>query len=86
MLVPSSGPPGADVQVQGSGFGALEAVHLSFIDSAAGTTKLANVLTDPTGSFTAQVKVPLTATAGNQKIRATARGSRQKAKPTFNVM
>jgi hypothetical protein len=84
-LTPSSGPPGTTVQVQGRAYGGVEEVVLRFVDSIAGTTRLATVITDGDGTFTTQVAIPLTATAGKQRVRARALASGQRADRAFTV-
>jgi hypothetical protein len=82
-LVPSSGPPGTRVQVDGRGFGAYEKVKLTFVDSITGATRLGRVRTDATAAFSTLVTIPVTATLGKQKVKAF--GSGQVAKRTFTV-
>ncbi len=84
-LIPSSGPPGTVVTVEGSGFGGIEQVRLTFRDSVIGTTKLGVVTTDGTGAFTSQVTIPLNATPGNQYVKAKGHGSGHFQKSVFTV-
>jgi hypothetical protein len=84
-LKPSSGPPGSSVEVKGWSFGGAETVVLTFIDSTTGETRLKTVSTDPTGAFATWVKIPATATPGEQKVRAKSSGSGQTSKRTFMV-
>jgi hypothetical protein len=84
-LNPKSGPPGSAVDVSGSGFGGLEHVTLSFIDSANGVTRLGVVTTDGTGSFATTVMIPSDATLGDQAIRAVGQDSGQSRRKTFTV-
>jgi hypothetical protein len=69
-LTPPSGPAGTIVEVTGSAFAANEKVTLSFVDSTSGTMVLAIQKTDEVGGFTTQVTIPVTATTGDQKVRA----------------
>jgi hypothetical protein len=84
-LRPKLGPPGTAVRVHGWGFGALEKVQLTYIDSTNGTRKLGVVATDVTGAFAAQVTIPLSATPGNQLVKAKGRGSGQRRRKVFTV-
>ena len=84
-LAPRSGPPGTVVVVTGSGFGGLERVHLTYVDSVNGKTNLGRVTADATGSFSKEVTIPLTASVGAQKITAVGKASHQEAKATFTV-
>ena len=85
VLTPNSGPPGAQVLVTGSGFGALEKIKLSFIDSVNGTTSLGKTTTDPNGAFSTIVTVPANATHGRQKIKAKGTISNLGKVATFQV-
>jgi hypothetical protein len=84
-LSPNSGPPGASVQVRGSGFAAAEQVKLFFTDSVNGKTPLGTFTTNATGAFTAQVKIPLNATVGAQTIGSTGLTSGQRPTAKFTV-
>jgi hypothetical protein len=84
-LRPRSGPPGTVVHVQGWGFGALEKVQLTFIDSTKGIRKLGMTSTDATGAFAAVVRIPKAATPGDQLVKAKGRGSGQVKRKTFTV-
>jgi hypothetical protein len=84
-VTPKSGPPGTVVTVRGSGFGGHERVVITFIDAASGTTKLGVVESEGAGSFTAQVTIPLNATAGRQHVKAKGLGSGQFEKRPFTV-
>ncbi len=57
-LIPSLGPPTSKVRVSGRGFEASETVDISF-----DTTPVATAMTDPTGAFTARLRVPPTASS-----------------------
>jgi len=83
-LTPSSGPPETDVLVEGWSFGAKLTVELSFADPS-GTTTLGTLTTDSTGAFSAHIKIPLGAVPGDQRIRAAASTSGQRARRTFTV-
>jgi hypothetical protein len=84
-LNPKSGTPGTPVQVDGTNFGALETVVLTFVDSANGPEEVARVSTDGTGAFATQVAVPLNATPGQQKVSAFGPRSGQRLNRTFTV-
>jgi hypothetical protein len=73
------------VVVTGSGFGALEQVTISFVDTTSGTTKLGTVQTNASGSFTTSVTVPADAGAGLQSMTAKGGTSRISARQAFTV-
>ena len=70
VLTPNSGPPGTDVRVKGTGFGAFERIKLVFIDSVSGKTGLGTVTVSVNGGFSKCVRVPANATPGDQNIGA----------------
>jgi alpha-L-fucosidase len=82
---PRTGPPGTEVQVQGSSFGAFESVSLALRDSTAGILRLGKVTADGNGAFTALVTIPATGTSGNQLIVAKGNDSGQKAEAGFRI-
>ena len=84
-LTPRSGPPGTVVQVQGSGFAAVERVRLRFFDSTKGRIFLRRVKADAAGGFSTQLTIPLGATPGRQYVTATGRSSGAIAKKSFTV-
>ena len=84
-LTPASGPPGSVVDVEGSGFGAGEAVVIRFIDAIRGKKTLAEVTADASGAFVTQVKIPGKATSGKQAVSARGRASGQYRKHGFLV-
>jgi hypothetical protein len=85
-LARTSGPPGTVVQVRGWGFGAAETVTLRFIDAVDGANALAEVTTDGTGAFTAQVMIPSNTTPGDRKFTARGRDSGQHRNRPFVVI
>jgi hypothetical protein len=85
-LAQTSGPPGTVVQVQGWGFGAAETVTLRFIDGADGANALAEVTTDGTGAFTAQVTIPRGTTPGERRVSAKGHDSGQHRNRPFVVI
>jgi hypothetical protein len=84
-LIPSSGPPGTVVQIEGRDFGAHQEIRLLFIDSVTGTKMLAKGTTDAAGAFITQVTIPNNVTPGEQQIKARAPASGQVRKRTFTV-
>jgi hypothetical protein len=84
-LTPRFGPPGVLVQVDGSGFIPSEVVVIGFRDSALGSMRLASVMADGKGEFTEGVTIPVTATAGKQRIVARGTESGREAEQRFRV-
>ncbi|MGH8094317.1 MAG: hypothetical protein ACREIF_12735 [Chthoniobacterales bacterium] len=84
-LSPNSGPPGASIRVQGSGFAPSEQVKLFFTDSSTGRTQLGTFTTNSNGALTAQVTIPLNATTGVQTIGSTGLTSGQRPTAKFTV-
>jgi streptogramin lyase len=82
---PASGPPETVVRVTGSGFGALEPVRVSLLDSAGAHIRLAKTRTDSRGSLQPAVTIPPGAIVGTQVVRAKGSISGIVAKTTFLV-
>jgi hypothetical protein len=80
------GSPGTVVQVHGWGFGAAETVTLRFIDAVHGANVLAEVTTDGTGAFSAQVTIPRDTTPGKRKVSAKGQDSGQHRNRPFVVI
>jgi hypothetical protein len=81
-LSPTSGPAGAQVTVNGTGFAANSAVAIAY-DGTLQTTNPSNVTTSAAGSFSAIFSVPLPSTTGAHTVR-TASGSAN-VNATFTV-
>lgn len=79
-LSPTSGPPGTNVTVTGSGFSANASVSIIF-DAA---TVLAEVPANSNGAFSTTVTIPSNASVGSHTIKASD-GSAEIPTTTFNV-
>jgi hypothetical protein len=85
-VAPRSGAPGGQLFVRGWGFAPREAVRLTFLDEAQGRIFLARVRTNGIGGFsTSNVHVPLTASPGRQRIKATGLTSGETTRRGFTV-
>jgi outer membrane protein assembly factor BamB len=79
-LSPSVGPPTTTVTVKGTGFGASEAVLVTFDSQQVGTAS-----TNSLGAFSTKVKIPKTALPGLHSIHATGQTSGLSAQAPFSV-
>jgi eukaryotic-like serine/threonine-protein kinase len=79
-LTPSVGPPTSTVVVAGTGFGPSEAVDVTFDGAFEGVGT-----TDPNGSFSEGIGVPVDAPPGDHTIEAVGEGSGLRASATFLV-
>lgn len=82
-LQPDSGSAGSSVTVTGSEFKAKITVKIT-LDGKKLKTDPTKVTTGADGSFTAHIKIPVTAKAGNHTIKASA-GLFNSASATFTV-
>ena len=85
-LQPDSGSPGSSVIVSGSEFKAKSTVKIT-LDGKTLKTDPTKVTTGTDGSFTAHIKIPITAKAGNHTIKASTGifGIFNSASATFTV-
>src|SRR6266536_860113 len=77
---PQVGPPTTRITVKGQGFGPTEVVDLSFDSSPEGTAT-----TDPSGAFSAPLRVPASALPGGHTVTATGGTSGLSASAPFVV-
>ena len=71
---PASGPPLTPVTLSGTDFLSYQKVNVSFIGVNATATKVASVITNASGAFSASVAVPGSAAPGKGKFKATGVG------------
>src|SRR2546425_1262296 len=79
-LKPKMGPPTTRTKVVGRGFGSSEQVVVDFDASPVGAA-----MTDPAGSFTTRIRVPISAQPGDHQVTATGQASGLSASKTFLV-
>ena len=79
-LFPSVGPPTSSVTVIGAGFGAGEAVVVTFDSQQVGTGQ-----TNSSGAFSTKFTVPKAALPGAHTVRATGQTSQLSAQASFTV-
>ena len=77
---PQVGPPTTRITVMGQGFGPSEVVDLTFDSEPEATAT-----TDPSGAFSAPIRVPASALPGSHVVRATGESSGLTARVLFTV-